>query len=266
MSSLPARDMSFEQIDTEGSDAAASTPGPAATPSPGDGQRRRMLRASSRGQRVTVQADGQLKPAGPTDGWTDAQREAAARLLESAGARAETIVRRGRDEAARLRAEAVRGGRDDGYREGQGAARAEIAEALELVRAAGADAKALRDAVMRGLEAELVKLVVEAARTVIGARAESDRELVVATVERALERAGRQSVVRIRVHPRDRDIVVAMVGEGHGAEAGWEVAADGTIGVGGCRIDTEAGDVDARLDAQLDEVASMLRGAVPHAA
>jgi len=40
----------------------------------------------------------------------------------------------------------------------------------------------------------------------------------------------------------------------------------GAIGVGGCRIDTEAGEVDARLDAQLDQVASMLRGAVPHAA
>jgi flagellar assembly protein FliH len=259
LSSLPARDPRFEADEPAGEAAAALER------VSGDGRRPRMLRASSRGQRVTLQADGQLGLAGPGGEATE-EDEAAARLLDSAGERAEAIVRRGTEEAARLRTEAVRAGRDDGYREAQAAARAEIAEALELVRAAGADAKALRDSVMRGLEAELVELVVEAARAVIGARAESDRELVVATVERAVERAGRQSVVRIRVHPRDRDVIVATLAEGHGAAAEWEVAEDGAIGVGGCRIDTEAGEVDARLDAQLDEVALMLREAVPHAA
>jgi flagellar assembly protein FliH len=243
--------------------AAGSEVAPTMARAVGEGQRPRMLRASSRGQRVVLQADGRL---GPADAESSEERAAASRLLESAGSRAEAIVRRGMDEAARLRAEAARGGRDDGYREGQAAARAELAEALDLVRSAGADAKALRDSVMRGLEAELVELVVEAAHTVIGARAESDRELAVVTVERALERAGRQNVLRIRVHPRDRDVVVAMLKEGHGSTAGWEVTADGAIGVGGCRIDTEAGEVDARLDAQLDEVAATLRGAVPHVA
>ena len=46
----------------------------------------------------------------------------------------------------------------------------------------------------------------------------------------------------------------------------WEVFEDGSIGVGGCVVDTANGEIDARLDVQLETIARVLRQAVPHGA
>jgi flagellar assembly protein FliH len=71
--------------------------------------------------------------------------------------------------------------------------------------------------------------------------------------------------VRIRVHPDDVTAVHADLARRGDAASVWEVFGDGRVGIGGCIIDTRAGEVDARLDVQLQEVAQALRGAVPHA-
>ena len=49
----------------------------------------------------------------------------------------------------------------------------------------------------------------------------------------------------------------------HGAPPPFEVRADDTIAIGGCVIDTQSGQIDARLDIQLDENARLAREALP---
>ena len=69
-------------------------------------------------------------------------------------------------------------------------------------------------------------------------------------------------MLRIRVNPEDRELVDARLVERVGeAAASWEVTTDGAITVGGCIVDTECGEVDARLDAQLEEIARVFRSA-----
>ena len=107
-----------------------------------------------------------------------------------------------------------------------------------------------------------MELVIDSVRAVIGEQARLEPSLVMDTVERALKRTGSQNIVRIRVNPEDRELVSAqIVGRAGEVAASWEVTTDGAIRVGGCVIDTEAGEVDARLDVQLEEIARAFRTA-----
>ena len=190
----------------------------------------------------------------------------AADLVERTRRQAESILHQAAEQATVIQHDAYRDGRDQGYADGQATARAELVEALALVQRVAADAKSVRDRVLMHAEREIVELVIGATRTVLGEQVRLDSSLVLDTVERALSRAGSLNVVRIRVNPADHEVVatglLSRIGD---TAAAWSVTADGAIGVGGCIIDTAAGEIDARLDAQLGEVARALREALPDA-
>ena len=225
----------------------------------------RHLRAVRRADAVSIDADGQLVQG--EGGFFDEDAAAAtaesADIVTAARERAEQLVREAAVEAAAIRHEAYAEGRDEGEHDGLTLGRAELAEQMALLQQALADSKAIRDRLLWAAEGEIVELVLAATRAVVGEHARLDPALAVETVERALDRAGSQNVVAIRLHPDRREVVEAHFIELHGTPQPFELRADGTIEVGGCVIDTEAGHVDARLDVQLDEIARVLREGLP---
>lgn len=227
----------------------------------------RYLRASRRATEVTLGPDGRpLAPDPDAEESADpAETAEAADIVGRAHARAAEIVEEANRTAAATQHDAYREGRDQGYRDGVTEARAELAEALALVQRVGAEAHAVRDRVLWNAEREVIELVIGVVETVIGRQVELEPTLVLDTVERALARAGAQNIVRIRVNPDDREAVSVEMAERHGDAVPFQVMGDHTVAVGGCVIDTQAGEVDARLDVQLAEVARVLRETVPEA-
>lgn len=223
--------------------------------------RRGLLRFSTRGEEVAVQEDGSLAhPAELAARPSEEQIRAAEVIVEEAQGRAEQLVRESAERAAVVEQDAYRAGLDQGYRDGQAQARAELVDALALVQQIGRDAKAARDLLFESAERETVELVIASTRAVLGEHARLDEQVVVNTIRRALERAGSQNVIRLRVSPDQHELVMARLSESSdGAPPSWEVSADGSITVGGCIVDTERGEIDARLDVQLDEVARTFR-------
>ena len=226
----------------------------------------RFLRRPRRATEVVLGADGRVVPGTPMASYQTGDPEEmalAGDIVEDARLRADDIVRRAAIEASAIE----RAAQTDGYRAGLEAgtaeARAELAEALALVQRALAVSKATHDALLRSAEREAVELVIEAARQVIGTAVERDPALVLATVRRALDRAGALNVVRLRVHADDESRVLASLHEEHGLALPFEVTADGVVTIGGCIIDTDAGRIDARLDVQLDQIALTLLHAAP---
>jgi flagellar assembly protein FliH len=195
-----------------------------------------------------------------------AETEDAADLVEEARRRADELIAEASTEIADVRAEGYRIGRESGYSDGMAAARAELADALMVVQAAALSAQRVRDQLLASTEHEIVELVIESVRTVIGTRVESDPTFVLQTVEHALQRLGNQNVVRLRVNPADLSVVASHLDTRGGAVQPFEVFGDGSIGIGGCIIDTAAGEIDARLDVQLEALTRALRTAVPNAA
>ncbi len=226
--------------------------------------RLRLLRSSKQGDEVTLDPEGRLQSRSeaalrPEDA---PQTEVAADIVDRAQERADEVLRSSAERAAAVEHEAYREGREHGYQDGLVAARAEVVEALTLVQQVGRDAKAVRDRLLMNAEREAVALVIASVEAILGEQTRIDPALVLDTVERALKRAGSQNVLRIRVNPEDRELVDARLVERVGeAAASWEVTADGAVTVGGCIVDTECGEVDARLDVQLEEIARVFRSA-----
>lgn len=227
---------------------------------------RAFLRRPRRATEVVLGADGRLTPRDLLAGLSSDDPEQvsqAADIVEEARQRAEELVRRAAMEAGDIERHARTTGYRDGLEAGTAQARADLAQAMALVQRAAAAAKATHDALLRGTEREAVELVVEVARQVIGEAIGRDANLVLATVHRALERAGALNVVRIHLHPEDEALVRVTLAEERGQVLPFELIADGVVTVGGCMIDTDAGRIDARLDVQLEQIARSLLDAAP---
>jgi flagellar assembly protein FliH len=184
--------------------------------------------------------------------------------LEEANERVLEIVEDAIRESAAIRQRAYQDGYASGERDGRNTARSELLGALGLVSGVANDARRVREAILRDHEREIVDLAIEVARAVLGEAIALDPRSVVATVDRALERAATMNVVRIRVNPADVTHVVAHLAESATtASASWDVTPDGAISVAGCIIDVEGGTIDARLDVQFETVVRALRDLVP---
>jgi len=233
----------------------------------GGGFGRRFFRGSRTAPAITLGLDG--RPRVPDDpmsgivGGTEEETAEAANIVEEARRRSDDLVHRAALEADSIRDRARRAGYEAGYTAGAQAARSELAGALALVQSLAAEGAAIRNDLLRRSEREMVEMVVTAIRAILGDRALNDPTVVVHTVRHALQRAGAQNVVRVRVHPVQADLVLAEMTDAEGEPPAFEVFPDGAVGVGGCIIDTQHGRVDARLDVQLDAIARLLRDALP---
>lgn len=222
-------------------------------------ERIRLLRGTPRGSEVVL-GEGERGAVAASSPAGALESTVAPAALEDANERVLEIVEDAIRESAAIRQRAYREGYEAGQREGEGAARAEVAQALGMVASVASDARLLRNALLRNSEGELVDLAIDVARAILGDALAVDRRAVLATVERAIERAAHMNILRIRVHPSDVEAVTAHLAEtGAAAPATWQVSSDGTIGVAGCVIDVEGGEIDARLDVQFDIVADALR-------
>jgi flagellar assembly protein FliH len=217
-------------------------------------------------QEIVVHLDGHMQEGEAFAPAMIAETQSAADIVTEAHLRAEELRMSAMAELGELRAEGYRIGHAEGYRDGMAAARASLAEELALVQAAGRAAKAARDGVVAAAERDIIELVIAAAQAVVGEQSQIDTDLVLKTLERASQRLGSQNALRVRVSPTDASLVQATLAQREGAAAAWEVLADGAISVGGCIIETATGEVDARLDVQMDAIARVLRTAAPDGA
>ena len=107
------------------------------------------------------------------------------------------------------------------------------------------------------VEREVVRLAVEVAKKIVHREIQVDPEIVQTLVRVALDHAAERSVTTIRVSPIDHKFLV----EKH---PGWEKEADGGREVvliadkgierGGCLLQTDCGEIDARIEEKFREV------------
>jgi flagellar biosynthesis/type III secretory pathway protein FliH len=169
--------------------------------------------------------------------------------VAAAEARAREVLTAAEAERARVLAEA----REAGRREGEARA------AAALVRAAEA-----RDRLLRDAGREVASLALAVARKVLG-RELAAPESVLPLAEAALAAArGRREVV-LRVHPTNARAIRA--GEGRLAaalgRAPVEVREDAALVPGAVVVDTEAGRIDAGIEAQLEVLERAVAEALP---
>jgi flagellar biosynthesis/type III secretory pathway protein FliH len=161
-----------------------------------------------------------------------------------AGARARALLARAEAEARRVRAEAegeVARARAQGLEEGRQAGRA--AAAVELLR--GAEA---RDRLLAAARGDLLDAATALAERILGREIERDGDLVAALAERALSVARGRRRVSLRVNPADAGRIRAA----RCLPPAVDVREDASVSRGGVLVETEAGELDGRLEAQVE--------------
>lgn len=173
----------------------------------------------------------------------------------------EMILEQAREEAA----EKVREAYAEGLRRGVEAAQQEFAErvsgALESLEAAFAAMQQARDEFLLSLEPQVVALSHAIASRVTYRVAEEDRELILRTVRNVLPYFVDAERLVLRVNPQDLQILRENKGsilEQVGESVKLEVRPDDTVGRGGCSAHSETVLLDARLDAQLEQLLDAL--------
>ena len=164
------------------------------------------------------------------------------------------------------RAEGLARATEEGHAAGREAGLAEVGPQLSAVFAALTEAASQIDAGRRDLDqaavAEVVQLALAVARKVTKRQAAIDPAVLGANLADAVRLAVRAADLRIAIHPDQRQTIEQLLPQ---LQLDWpslthvEIVDDARIAPGGCRILTRGGgEVDARIDTQLDRIAAEL--------
>jgi flagellar assembly protein FliH len=190
-----------------------------------------------------VPIDQQLLPDRPVPESSEPLLESPETLLDAARAQAAALLLQAEEQAEQLRRSAIR----EGLREG--AAQAEAACAVERARLREV-ADGITAAVARHCEAQapaLAQLAALAAETLLLDQLALEPERVVAVVRHALEHTLAATQVTVYLHPEDLPLVHSKAALGAALE--WQP--DPSLERGGCRIESDQGEVDATLSGRL---------------
>ena len=151
-----------------------------------------------------------------------------------------------------------------GYAAGKSEARAHVERFGALMRTF---ARPLED-LDASVEEALVALAVTIARQIIRRELRADSGEIVAVVREALALlpVGVREV-RVHLHPDDARVVRALADGGSGfsrdsssQEQMWRIVEDPALGRGGCRVESESSQIDARIETRIGAVVSRLLG------
>lgn len=167
---------------------------------------------------------------------------------------AEKVLAEAREEAARIRAQA----QEQGLGAGREAARTEAAELLFQLAQALEELGAARAALQRQAERGAVHLALAVAERVVAREVAADPDLILEVVRETLGQLDQPERLTLRVHP---EAVARIDPAAIAAQAGTEsvaVVPDAAISPGGCRVETGLGELDARMETRLEEMARAL--------
>jgi len=184
-------------------------------------------------------------------------REKARQILEDARRQAREII-----EAARFTAkserehafrEGYREGQEKGYQDALQEKEREIAEARELRQ----QALKQRDAILRGMENEILDLSLDIAEKILHIELDRNDQAFCALVSNAMEKICTSGVVTLRVSPSEYELVRqakdVILAHAKGVKD-LNIVIDRFVEKGSCVIESANGTVDASLQTQLDKI------------
>jgi flagellar assembly protein FliH len=183
-------------------------------------------------------------------------------LLQQAQVEAERYLAAARERATILEAEGYRAGRSKGEEAARADMQAQFASVFMSLQTATAECARLRQDILQRAEADVVALAFHVARKIIQHEALCNPEILAATVRRALSHVTDHERVVVRVNPIDlqralqlkENLLHTIEGLRH-----LSIEGDDTVRPGGCLVDSTCGEIDARLEAQCEELEQRFR-------
>ena len=175
-------------------------------------------------------------------------RDEAAQIIAQAEEQKEHIEQAMRDEIthhirAELRAEMS--SEIEGFHQ-------ELASTIEQI-------SALHPEITTRAETDLVELALEIAKKIVGREITIDREVALTLAKIALSKLHNRTFARVHLNPDDFAYLQTQR-DRFNFHGSLELVEDRSISQGGCLIQTETGEIDARIESQLDEISYGLLG------
>lgn len=152
-----------------------------------------------------------------------------------------------------------------GRQEGLTLAEARLESTIQALTEAVEDISRLRESLAQSGTRDMLRLVMAVAEQVIRSRIETDQTVVLKVIENALQASVRADNYRIRINPADLEVVTKQKPLFLASISGLKnlsIEADPAISPGGCRVDSDLGDVDATIESQLDAIRQALAEAI----
>ncbi|ASS75650.1 hypothetical protein CIG75_12055 [Tumebacillus algifaecis] len=153
-------------------------------------------------------------------------------------------------------------GRQEGIALGMEQAQAECVEMLQAADEQYQSAVEERRRYFAQAEPMIVDLALEVAKKIMIRESSVDRSFVVEVVQAALDEMHDSGKVEVRVHPDDHAVVQQnreRLRKDVPGQAELLIIKDHSVEAGGCVVCTSFGNIDARIDTQLEEVRKALQ-------
>lgn len=184
-------------------------------------------------------------------------KELYADIIEEANAEAMKIIGNAKEEIETIKKEAYensyREGLNKGLNEGKVKAESIIAQAKEVKKIL----EDRKDKVIKEAEEELIHIVLEISKKIIGQELQQNNEAIVSLIKLALERCAFKNKISIKVSSEDyiyvlenKELIESLV-EG---VSEIDIIEDKFLSKGDCIIDTPAGQVNSSAELQIKEL------------
>jgi len=153
-------------------------------------------------------------------------------------------------------------GREAGFAEGK----AEVERLIQRTQTVLERAQNKRTEILAETEQEIINLVLLIARKAVKAITESQRNVIDLNVVQALRKVKGRGNIIIRVNMADLKLTTAHTKDYISLVEGVksiQVVEDSTVDEGGCIIETDFGEIDARISSQLTEMETKIRELSP---
>jgi flagellar assembly protein FliH len=184
------------------------------------------------------------------------------RLLQAAQEEAAQYLAQAQEQSAAIAAEAYQQGLKQGEEEARRAVAEQLSPVLTTFQDAATEITHLRAGVLQQAEDDIITLAFQLARKIVQHEVLGHRQVFATTLRRALARVVEQDQVVVRVHPDDLTYATESqqeLGCIPGTMQRFTVQSDASIGRGGCIVESSLGTIDARIEAQFEELEQRFR-------
>jgi len=232
-----------------------------------EAEKERMI-ASAKAEAESIVEDAQKAAFAEVKRKTDESQvikeqaeEEAERILADARVKAGEIENEVRQSLAAESKEARDKGTEEGRESGYAEGKAEVERLIERTQVVLERAQDKRGEILSETEKEIIDLVLLITRKVIKVISENQRDIIISNVIQALRKVKAKGNVIIRVNLADLKLATEhkqdFIQQMEGVKS-IQVVEDSSVDSGGCIIETDFGEIDARISSQLAEMESKI--------
>jgi len=187
-------------------------------------------------------------------------------IIQKANRQGEDIVKSAEDKKNVLDKDAYQAGYNQGMEKAFEEGKTELSRMVVRLEKILGETINKRNEIIESSEKQLTNIAIIIARKVVKAITESDQAVILRNVSEALRKIKGRAQVTIRVNMSDMEITTRHKDDFYRMLDNIEnvnVMEDPNVEKGGCIIETDFGDVDARISAQLDEIETAIKNIQP---